>query len=525
MPLINVLLEPANARSAGVRVSGTGTLMDMERLRHRDLLLSLKYSTIEACFSVPMLNLTLPTFPFALAFAVKGLKWEAGAVGLIAALPHLCNCLQPLLLSILSRRLSNYGILLLTFLLGALPWMLALSFPWLGWARDPVFVTILWLATCANSVAAVAWSSAISEVVPERLGGRYFARRNLAFGAWTLVTVLVAGHVVEWSDNSIYVFSAFFFLAGCSRLVGLFFLSRMTFPESVKQRRSRAIVVSDLTAVLKHGNYMWLCLFIGIWGLLLNVSMPFYTVFVIGKLGLGIGDMVTLTTVASLGGLVTLTSWGRLSERFGNKPVLQVCAALWSLTAFSMWALARPGWTWHLYLGYFVVGAMTAGFQLVQFNLMVRLAPAALRPAYVAVFMALISVFSALGPILGGQILRRAPSEVFRVFEVPVLSYHVLFMAGAVGCLLASLTLLRKVREPAEQPVESVWREMRTMKTFNPMLSIMSVGELLLTPRGLFALGQRSWRSVRQQVKALEDVGGEILDGSRQVFRGKQRRE
>ena len=63
----------------------------MERLRHRDRLLSLKYSTIEACFSVPMLNITLPSFPFVLAFAVKGLGWQAGAIGLMAALPHFCN--------------------------------------------------------------------------------------------------------------------------------------------------------------------------------------------------------------------------------------------------------------------------------------------------------------------------------------------------------------------------------------------------------------------------------------------------
>jgi MFS family permease len=255
--------------------------------------------------------------------------------------------------------------------------------------------------------------------------------------------------------------------------------------------------------------------------LLLNLSMPFYTVFVVGKLGLGVGDMVTLTTLASLGGLVTLTGWGRLSERFGNKPVLRVCASIWSLTAMTMWALVRPGWTWHLFAGYFIVGAMTAGFQLVQFNLMVRLAPGQLRPAYVAVFMALISIFSALGPIVGGQVLRHAPAEVFRAFGLPFFSFHLLFVAGALGCLLASLTLLRKVQEPAEKPVDSVWREMRTMKTFNPMLSVMSVGELLLTPRGLFALGQRSWRSVRQQVKAVGDVGSEILNGGREVFRRK----
>ncbi len=44
----------------------------MNLLRRRDLLLSLKYCTVEACFSVPMLNLTLTQFPFILGFAVAG---------------------------------------------------------------------------------------------------------------------------------------------------------------------------------------------------------------------------------------------------------------------------------------------------------------------------------------------------------------------------------------------------------------------------------------------------------------------
>src|SRR4249920_1020447 len=107
------------ARTPGVIAHGSleGKRM-ASRLRHRDRLLSLKYSTIEACFSVPMLNLTLPSFPFVLAFAVKGLGWQAGAVGWMASLPHFCNCLQPLLLAGLSRRFSNYRLLLLTFALG-----------------------------------------------------------------------------------------------------------------------------------------------------------------------------------------------------------------------------------------------------------------------------------------------------------------------------------------------------------------------------------------------------------------------
>src|SRR5262245_11443059 len=207
----------------------------MTRLRNRDRLLSLKFSTIEACFSVPMLNITLPNFPFVVAFAVKLLGWQAGAIGLMAAVPHLCNCIQPLLLAGISRKFSTFQVLVLTFSLGALPWTLAGFLPSLGAHRDKLFIGMLVMGTLASSVASVAWSSAISELVPERLGGRYFARRNLIFGVWTLIAVLAACHFVEWRGNSFTAFAWIFTLAGLSRLMGLFFLTRMKFPAVVRE--------------------------------------------------------------------------------------------------------------------------------------------------------------------------------------------------------------------------------------------------------------------------------------------------
>jgi hypothetical protein len=63
---------------------------------------------------------------------------------------------------------------------------------------------------------------------------------------------------------------------------------------------------------------------------------------------------------------------------------------------------------------------------------------------------------------------------------------------------------------------------MKTMRTFNPMLSVLAVGELLLTPRGLFALGQRGLRTVRQQVRAIEDVGEELVNGVPVVLKLRQ---
>jgi MFS-type transporter involved in bile tolerance (Atg22 family) len=424
----------------------------------------------------------------------------------MAALPHVCNCLQPLLLAALSRYFSGYQLLALMFSLGALPWGLAPLLPSLGEARNGMFIGMLLMGTFANSVAAVAWSAAISELVPERVSGRYFARRNLIFGGWTLLAVMLAGQIVQWNGNSLVAFASVFCVAGISRMLGLFFLSRMKFSPAVTEM-----------SVVRNRNYLWLCAFVGLWGLLLNAAMPFYTVFLVDKLDLGIGTVVKLTTVASLGGLVTLKSWGRLSDRFGNRPVLQVLAFIWAITAMAMWGLTRPGWIWHLYIGYFIVGAMTAGFQLTQFNLMLRLAPASLRPAYVAVFLAATSLLTAFGPVLGGELLRLMPDQIGELFGKPVYGFHFLFVIAGFGCMLVT-SLIQRVREPAEQPVENVWREMRTMRTFNPMLSVLSVGELLLTPRGLVAIARRSLRSVRQQVKVIEHVGEEIVAGGKEVL-------
>lgn len=493
----------------------------MNRLPRRKLILSLKYSTIEACFSVPMLNLTMPNLPFVIAFAAQVLHWHAMDIGLMTALPHLCNFIQPLIVAVLIGRLSHYRILLLTFTLSALPWGVAGFMPWMAGTAGLVFVGVLIIATLANSIASVAWSAAISEVVPPQISGRYFGQRNLVFGVWTLMVVFTAGWAVGRAGNTLAAFAFVFSAAGLARMIALLFLSRMSFPATVMERQPQVLALGDLRDVLRDVNYRRLVIFIGVWGLLINAAMPFYTVFLIRRLDMGVAEIVQLTTLASLGGLFTLKAWGRLCDQFGNRPVLHVCAVVWAIAALGTWLFAGARWQWQLYAGYFVIGAMTAGFQLAQFNLMVKLAPPGKRSAAVAVFLAVTSLLTAFGPLLGGQLLSRLPMVLGQWFDEPITRFHVLFALSAVGCLVATALLAARVREPAEQPAENVWRAMRGMRAFNPMLSLQSVGELILTPRGLVALARRSLHSARQQARALGEVGEEIVDGSRDAVRRK----
>jgi len=508
MPTDTRSLEAPAGEAAGPRGPG----------RHRDILLSLKYSTIEACFSVPMLNLTMPNLPFAIAFAVAALGWSPWAVGLMAALPHWCNFMQPPVAWAMQRRLPLMHMMRFGFVLSALPWACVVLLPYLGPSRDIAFAILLTVATFANSIASVSWSASISELVPPRISGRFFGRRNLIFGFWTLLAVLAAGHLADAGHRALSTFVWIFAAAGAARLIGLLFLDRMKFPPSVTHLHPNPARWKDFSRALHDRNYMFLMGFIGLWGLSLNLGLPFYTVFLIESLHFTIGDVVILTTLASLGGLLTLKGWGALVDRFGNKPVLNVCALAWVGVALFSWSLAGPHWQRHLYLNYLLVGGTTAGFQLCQFNLMVKLVPIRPRAPYIAVFLAVTSLCTALGPLLGGLLLSWLPESLGTFLGQPIRHYHVLFALSLLGCGL-SVQLLQGVREEAAAPAEAVWRTMRTMRAFNPLMGLTTVGELLLTPMGMVSLVRQSARSLRRQARVITRVGEEIVVSSQEVVR------
>src|SRR3954470_1670121 len=191
----------------------------MNALRKRELLLSLKYCTIEACFSVPMLNLTLGNMPFLIGFAVKALHWSDTMIGLLAATPFLCLFLQPPITFWLQRRFSLHQIIAATFVMNALPWPFVLLFPWLGDTANTLFRAIVFISNLGNALCGVAWWAAVSELIPLNIRGRYFGARNVLFGFWSLLAILAAGKLADHFHSTLLVFGGIFAAAACSRLV------------------------------------------------------------------------------------------------------------------------------------------------------------------------------------------------------------------------------------------------------------------------------------------------------------------
>lgn len=467
---------------------------------------------------MPALNLTLPNLPFLLAYVTSALHWRAWAIGVVAALPHICNFFQPPISRLLEKRYSLQTIMRIGFIGSATPWFLVgPSTHWPG-IHDKVFAILLAIATVSNSLASVAWSASIAEVVPARISGSYYGRRNLTFGAWTLIAVLSAGKIVDLGNNSEVVFGWIFAAAGLARLTGLFYLSKMKFPKGVTEKRSETFKFGELLDPLFDANYRTYMLFIGFWGLFLNMGAPFYTVYLLRRLEMNVSHTLLFATLSTLGGIVTLKSWGSLSDRFGSKPVQYVTAYSWCFIGLIAWSITTPGRQGHLILSYIIIGGATAGFQLTQFNLMLKLVPVGRGSAYIAVFMAVTSALTCLGPILGGTLLAIIPDEVGTVLGQPITNHHLLFIISFLGCLL-SLPFLAAVREPAADKIQVVWRSMFRMRSFNPLLAASTAANFMFTPRGMLSLGQHSVRSLRRQIRKVANVGSEIVEGGQSYLR------
>jgi hypothetical protein len=133
-----------------------------------------------------------------------------------------------------------------------------------------------------------------------------------------------------------------------------------------------------------------------------------------------------------------------------------------------------------------------------------------------------IATLTAIGPILGGALLRLLPDQLGSFLGQEIRDYHVLFALSMFGCLV-SVHLLDLVHEAEAHPPETVWRTMRSMRAFNPVLIAQSAAQLILTPVGLVALARQSVRTLRKQARQITDVGDDLVESTTEAIRPTRR--
>lgn len=391
---------------------------------------SLSASTVDGVFAAIYSNIIGGVL---LTNFLMDLGASATQIGLLSAVPMVANLLQPMGAYFSEKVSSRHWYCLWIYAPSRLLWVglcvgIVLLKPW---QLDPqllidVTLAIALLSHSIGALGSAAWLSWLAMLVPRRLRGRYFGLRNSAANLTSLIAVPVAGMVVSaWGGGAIQGYGVVLVVGVVLGIVSLMFQGFMT-DINPQQQQTLGIPESDTAISVEAGgeehpvppsepslwrdrNFLLFSFYFSLWMFAVNLSAPFFNLYMLNEqdLNLDISQVTLYNSVMAGANLVLLIVWGRLADRFGNRPLLFFAGLVVALTPL-LWLLAGQD-SLSVWMGlpllHIVMGGSGAAIDLCSNNLQIGVAPVHRQSTYFGAIAALSGMSGALGTSLGGLLV------------------------------------------------------------------------------------------------------------------------
>jgi MFS family permease len=404
---------------------------------------SLRAQMVEGIFASVMFGFTVNYFtPF-------GLLLGAGsfAIGLVNAVPQLCNALGHLVSAGLVRLMhSRVKVVSPTVLFqGATLFVMSVLFLMPVSVRVPVFVFLVGGHALFGAFGGPAWASLMSDTVDKREYGRFFARRGLVFGVVNFAANAIAGILLYVVPEKMYGFVGLLFLAGVCRVISGIYLGRMDDIPIAYSPEKHDFSYWQFIRRLRESNFVRFVLFVSLFNAGAFLAAPFFAVYMLNELHLSYAVYTAVTSATALTSLLTLPLWGHLADRHGNAVIIKATACL--IPALPVLWLVSPNPVYLVALNLFG-GYLWAGFNLAAGNYIFDAASPEVRTRCVGYFNFTNGMLVFGGALAGGFLAEHLPGLAgFSTLQT-------LFLVSGAVRLAVVLLLVRSFGEV--RPVERI---------------------------------------------------------------------
>ena len=338
-------------------------------------------------------------------------------IGIISSIPLLADLIQPLGAYLADRTTSRHWYSISIFTPARLLWVILVPAIWLVKSsqiapHQLVLLTlgIMGVANFLEALGRASWVSWMAVLVPERLRGRYFGVRNSLLSLTNLIGVPLLGLTVSaWPGGTLQGYSAILTLG---ILLGVLSQACQFFIKDVNPQIVNA-AASDTAQEARHGidfsilkdaNFLRFVLYFGLWSFAVNVSNPFFNLYMLDNLGINVSLVTIYGSLAAGANLLMQVVWGRLADRIGNRPVILIVGVVVAVTPV-LWLATKSDqislWVW-LPLLHLLTGGTWAAIDLCNNNLLMGVAPLRNQSSYFAIAAAVFGVSGAIGINCGG---------------------------------------------------------------------------------------------------------------------------
>lgn len=420
-------------------------------LTAREIISSLKISIYDGFFAVAFTALTGSVFLPAFLLKIGASHFQ---IGLVAALPLFANIGQLLGAFIVERWNIRKSVTIIASGLARLLWLPAtiifvLTLPQhASQVLKGVCVLVL-LTYLLLSISGVAWLSWMAATVPEIIRGRYYGLRNAIVGVSTITLTLGSGYFLDAFGRGLQAFYIIFSVAVLCGSLSTYFLTRQKEPIRRAPPHGSTVPLRELfLRPLCQSNFRRFLVFGFVWTFAVNVASPFFVVYVLHELSLPYSFAAAYAVLAAVADFAGMRSWGALSDRIGNKPIIAIAAACAAPLPLLMLVADSSLLSVFLLLPFIYAagGFFFAGYNLCAANILFNIAPRERDTIFFAWWAALTGLASGSGAVAGGLLAKWAAQRpmVTTLFSLDALK--TVFLASGLLRLLA-VPLLRGVRE------------------------------------------------------------------------------
>jgi hypothetical protein len=316
-----------------------------------------------------------------------------------------------------------------------------------GGAYGVVFAAAA-LYWAAGMAASAAWNPWMARVVPARIRGRFFGRRQRIVQLTMLCGLVGAGgalHAIAPSGRVLDVYAAMFGLALIARLGSALMLARQG--EGVERTPRRRMRLRSIPPRLRGTPRVSLLGYLIAALAAASISGPFLTPYLLQDQGFGYAEYSVITAVIVGAKIVALPALGRWIERAGVRRVLSISAL--AIAPIPALYVASDALVWLLAIQVFA-GIAWGGFELGMLMALFDADDDAERTTLQVAFSALQAIGTAGASLVGGGLLASLGSDHT--------AYLWVFLVSALARLAAVLLLVRELPHTLVRPVVAVGR-------------------------------------------------------------------
>ncbi len=266
--------------------------------------------------------------------------------------------------------------------------------------RSSILLLIVFFAVynIFKEISAVAWSSWMRDLIPSHIGGEFYSKR-VAYGKFVALFVVLA-FTVLFSLLGKLAFPLLFFVAFVAGMVSVYFITGID-DVDVEHVRKR-----NLKEPIRDSNFLKLTSALSLWKFASEMSLPFFSVYIITVLHYPIWVVVALASVSQLSSTYFLRISGKIMDRFGNKPVTILSFISFSIAAFTFTFTTMPDkhplTSLLLVIIYIIDGFYSAVPGIAVMNMIAKITPKGSSASYYAINNVMTSMSGATGSLTGG---------------------------------------------------------------------------------------------------------------------------